>query len=622
MLSSVGLRTKLLLLFLLLMIISLANFGIIHQTEKNAAEQHEWVIHTHQVISTSEAMLGFLTDAETGQRGFLLTESPEYLKPYNMGVVAAEGSLRRLKQLTADNASQQTRLVLIKALMVEKFAELAETIRLTQNQHKSQALEIIESDRGQLIMDELRQRISAFVEEEYGLLEQREASYQALQSRLRWLFIIEICILAGIIFAIALYIQKILIIPLQKLTHSAEKQAAGQQVDDIEVSSSDELGRLAMAFNKMHRDVADREFELASQARFSESFSQVVSACTSGKRLEVMLSDALAINAHYHSVSLSAIYLKGLDEEFLHCLAVQGKAGRLAKRVPLTSGPLAQCYRDNISLTLEDDLLQAFLAKVDSGDNLGEGISDEASSIATTLMFKPIFHSDQVLGVLVVGYTHSVSDDDLYYMSNLTTQFGISIISAQRYDRLTQLTQALELKQQELIVERDKAIKSSLTDPLTRLYNRNYMQVELEKLIALSHRKHQSLSVIMADIDFFKRINDTFGHQSGDSVLVQFAQVLCEGVRESDFVSRYGGEEFLIALPQTPLLEAKTLAEKLRKQVEEYPFQTIDDQQVTVSLGVATLNGQGLDQLISQADQALYRAKHTGRNKVCFADLA
>lgn len=471
-------------------------------------------------------------------------------------------------------------------------------------------------------MDELRQRISAFVEEEYGLLEQREASYQALQSRLRWLFIIEICILGGIIFAIALYIQKILIIPLQKLTHSAEKQAAGQQVDDIEVSSSDELGRLAMAFNKMHRDVADREFELASQARFSESFSQVVSACTSGKRLQVMLSDALAINAHYHSVSLSAIYLKGADEDFLHCVAAQGKTGRLAKQMPLTSGPLAQCYHDNISLTLEDDLLQAFFAKVDSGDDLGEGISDETSSIATTLMLKPIFHSDQVLGVLVAGYTHSVSDDDLYYMSNLTTQFGISIISAQRYDRLTQLTQALESKQQELIVERDKAIKSSLTDPLTRLYNRNYMQVELEKLIALSHRKHQSLSVIMADIDFFKRINDTFGHQSGDSVLVQFAQVLRDGVRESDFVSRYGGEEFLIALPQTPLLEAKTLAEKLRTQVEEYPFQTIDDYQVTVSLGVATLNGQGLDQLISQADQALYRAKHTGRNKVCFADLA
>lgn len=137
-----GLTTKLLLYFGLLVIITISNFGILVNTEDEINEQHHWVLHTHQVIQVSERFFGHMRDAETGQRGFLLTLNDSYLKPFNGGIQGAKSDYKLLNSLNQDNVVQQTRLVHIYSSMIQKFSELEKTIQLTKQNKFSAAMKM------------------------------------------------------------------------------------------------------------------------------------------------------------------------------------------------------------------------------------------------------------------------------------------------------------------------------------------------------------------------------------------------------------------------------------------------------------------------------------------------
>ncbi|GAB4301008.1 MAG: diguanylate cyclase [Desulfuromonadia bacterium] len=158
------------------------------------------------------------------------------------------------------------------------------------------------------------------------------------------------------------------------------------------------------------------------------------------------------------------------------------------------------------------------------------------------------------------------------------------------------------------------------TDPLTMLFNRRYMMTTLEKEFQRSFRKGSPLSIVIADIDHFKRVNDTYGHQQGDVVLQRTASLAKEGLRVYDVAARYGGEEFVIILPETRHEEACAVAERLRQRVEATTFSPpLDTVRLTISMGVASypwIDIDTVDTLIRCADSALYRAKESGRNRV------
>lgn len=162
--------------------------------------------------------------------------------------------------------------------------------------------------------------------------------------------------------------------------------------------------------------------------------------------------------------------------------------------------------------------------------------------------------------------------------------------------------------------------KLATTDGLTDLFNHRYFQEQMIMQIANSKRYDTKFSLILIDIDFFKKFNDIFGHQSGDAVLRQVAQKLKKNVRSSDFVCRYGGEEMSIILPNTDKNEAVITAQKICQTVAEKPFKLANDKEstVTISLGVATYpeDGQTPGEIIEQADKRLYYAKENGRNQV------
>lgn len=178
--------------------------------------------------------------------------------------------------------------------------------------------------------------------------------------------------------------------------------------------------------------------------------------------------------------------------------------------------------------------------------------------------------------------------------------------------------------EQSLRAANERNRKLSITDALTGAYNRRYFSEQLPAEIERCRRYKHPLSVVMGDIDFFKKINDGYGHGAGDEVLGQFVQLTKRSIRTtSDWIARYGGEEFVIVMPETGHAGALQATEKVRAAIAAEPFATAAGSvPVTASFGVATLlpesegGGHSIDQLIAAADTRLYASKHGGRNRV------
>jgi len=174
--------------------------------------------------------------------------------------------------------------------------------------------------------------------------------------------------------------------------------------------------------------------------------------------------------------------------------------------------------------------------------------------------------------------------------------------------------------QNELLETNKRLELLSITDGLTKLYNHRYFQDELLRAFEESHRYQRPLSLAIIDLDFFKKVNDTYGHSVGDEVLKAVSAIFKESVRSADLVARYGGEEFAVMMPEAELDDAIAFAEKIRSLIEQTPMPTqAGPLPVTVSIGIAAVPQSRIHsakQLVVQADKALYRAKRAGRNQV------
>ncbi|MFK2823863.1 diguanylate cyclase [Arcobacter sp. YIC-80] len=172
-------------------------------------------------------------------------------------------------------------------------------------------------------------------------------------------------------------------------------------------------------------------------------------------------------------------------------------------------------------------------------------------------------------------------------------------------------------KSEELKVLNKRLEELSITDKLTSLYNRTKIDDTLQRQLKYTKRYNEDFSLILIDIDFFKKINDTYGHQVGDTILKEFAQILKDNIRQTDTVGRWGGEEFIIICPKTNLEEANIVSQKIKNKIEKTSFSTINN--CTASFGISTYK-KGLDikDIVKNADEALYKAKSNGRNTICY----
>lgn len=180
----------------------------------------------------------------------------------------------------------------------------------------------------------------------------------------------------------------------------------------------------------------------------------------------------------------------------------------------------------------------------------------------------------------------------------------------------------LNISLENRVREKTKELKLLASrDSMTKLYNRGYFSEISEHMFNVAKRENSHLSTIMIDVDYFKKVNDTFGHHFGDTVLIKLAELLSDSTRQSDIVCRWGGEEFLIILVNTNIEKASLIAEKIRTKVENLVLNYNNSIfNFTISLGISTVDFKrdiDIDIAINKADNALYTAKNKGRNRVC-----
>ncbi|MFQ6023053.1 MAG: diguanylate cyclase [Acidiferrobacterales bacterium] len=229
------------------------------------------------------------------------------------------------------------------------------------------------------------------------------------------------------------------------------------------------------------------------------------------------------------------------------------------------------------------------------------------------------------LPVIVIAGVVDKDDRDLAFR-NGANDFVTKPIDSSELQARAQVHHKLARTIRELEISRQTLAEQATTDPLTRLKNRRAFVQAGKQALALGQRSRTHVSVMLLDIDHFKRVNDTYGHQAGDKVLIAIGNLLTRMSRSVDTVARVGGEEFAIILPDTSREGAAVLAERIRAAVEKAPFHASGQPvSLTISVGVGTFGSDSVetvDALLRVADRRLYIAKKTGRNRICSHDEA
>jgi diguanylate cyclase (GGDEF)-like protein len=214
----------------------------------------------------------------------------------------------------------------------------------------------------------------------------------------------------------------------------------------------------------------------------------------------------------------------------------------------------------------------------------------------------PLYSQDRMMGVITAyrrDVEHPFHEEDLGTVTFLAEQGGVALENVRLHEEAQRL---------------------SLTDGLTGVWNRRYFQMQFRQVLATAIRFDRPFSMLMLDLDNFKLVNDRFGHQRGDAILIEFSTRVTRVLREVDTFARYGGEEFICVLSETDVQGAMTTAEKIRDAIRGEPFGSMDEEliNITVSIGVSSYpeHGDSFKALVETADQALYRAKQLGRDQV------
>ncbi|MCW2599583.1 MAG: diguanylate cyclase with sensor [Frankiales bacterium] len=377
--------------------------------------------------------------------------------------------------------------------------------------------------------------------------------------------------------------------PLEELGDAAARIASGDLSTVIEVRSKDEVGRLAVAFNAMTDDLRGYVGQLeASRDELQSGLARLGDTLSSTHDLDRILNVVLESAMASTRASGGMVLLLTTSRDELVLAASRGVDVPLDLRLKVGDGVSGR-------VALSGDAVRGRV-----GDEVGELRPARGEPGATSLIAVPLKSSGTVIGVLDLygsALPGGFDDNDLATIRTFASQATVAVDN---------------------VLLHEEAQRLSITDGLTGLWNYRYFTMTVGKEIERAARFGRPLALLMLDLDHFKDVNDTFGHQRGDAVLVELAGRIRGEVRDVDTVARYGGEEIVVVLPETDKAGAAMLAERICDAIARKPFGEPGAPPVhlTVSAGGAVFPVHGLaaSVLLARADEALYTAKRAGRN--------
>jgi diguanylate cyclase (GGDEF)-like protein len=501
-------------------------------------------------------LISMLRDAETGQRGFIITGKEEFLQPYYAGTSMIPSVLLELKMENA-HPRELGSLKNIEEVTNAKLASLSDTIALRRDSGFDKAAQVIAGGKGRSQMDLLR-----------SLIGEELSDYTQRRNELREELLItsNIAAYAGVAATLinVVFLLGVLLAAQRALMQRHRAEARANEI-------TDELRRAA-ALATLRNAHLQKSAELLHSLELAETMEETADIIDAYlPALLPALSGSLYLYNNSRNVLERSARWGSSDAEPdvlapLECWALRRGSEHLA------SGPDALACRHV-----------------------------PGSSKGMTRLCVPLITQGDVIGCLsVVGeaLAGEHGGEQARWIVQLAEQLGLA---------LSNVRLRISLRRQ------------SIVDPLTQLYNRRYMDEALKRELLLAERKGGAVTVIMIDLDHFKRVNDTYGHDGGDALLVAVAATLREKVRACDIACRLGGEEMLIVLPECSLANGLTRAEAVRLAIAALQIRSNGQTlKATASFGVASYpeHGDTVEALVHASDLALYEAKHGGRNCV------
>lgn len=555
--------------------------------------------HTYLVIQTLDEARADLGEAESGQRGFLLTRDPAYAVTLDGKISSAAARLAVLAQLTADNPGQNAHVADLREVFDRRVQSMQVPLALARQDRFAEAVTLVARGVGHRLAQDFRRRADGIKLEESRLLGLRLAAAERQAAKQRLLVVVGGAAIVVILVLCIAWLIRSVHRPIAAMLASMTEFGAGNRNARVAPDTGTrEFDRLAVAYNEMAGRVVDADAELHRANEDLRRQGETLRA--RGEVIELLGGMAHRMQAARTEEELASV---------IHCF--------FPRVLPGVSGALyAHNNSRNLLVRLAmwgsiTETLETFSPDQCWGLRRGQShfISTQGTDVvcahvgdhATTYHCEPLLAGGEVIGVL---YLDGVVEPE--------SRFRLTLLSENIASALLNHSLQRGLREQ------------TIRDPLTSLFNRRYMEETLDLEIARASRGGTPLSLVMCDIDHFKRFNDQFGHDAGDAVLRAVATVMRNHFRDGDVICRYGGEEFTIIAPGT---DPQTLAERvevLRETIcavsARHGGQALGP--VSMSFGIAAWSEAMRDSsaLVQLADTALYQAKHNGRNQVQIAD--
>jgi diguanylate cyclase (GGDEF)-like protein len=574
-------REQLLLLTLPPLFVLLSSVSLFFYAYWLATHSSRSIQRAEESIAHEETLLRHVTEVYLAVRGYLFLKQTSFLHNYDVATQSASAELAILGDLQSGYPDQTARFNLIRSnLNAFETAWATPALDATRNGEKLELGPTVKDGERRLV--EIRASLNALVREDRQSRVSDVRSAELVMRRALYLGVGMAILFGVVLLFLTRFVTRAIEQPVRQLIEASVRVGRGDFAPALPPVVNNEFGILSRSFSNMTQALRREREELAALKRFTEAVNQ----CTSENEVYDHILHSLQERFQPQQV---IIFKLRAEEDFLEAVATLAPLPAALREWPVMEGKHScKAVRMGRPFRLNDVTLEPLCP--------GRfALPQEGSYYCGPL----------IAGGIIIGAVRLESAKDFWTpeRESLLESYLSGAATALSNLRLLQT-----MRQQANI------------DPLTGLYNRRFLEEYAGKLMAMARRKESPLGFLMMDLDHFKSFNDIYGHEIGDRILKQFSKTVTQTMRETNLTARFGGEEFVVLLPDTGSKACEVVAERIRKAVGRMTVASGSDKplpQITVSVGVAVYpdHGAELEEILQASDKALYESKRAGRNR-------